>query len=807
MIVQRVRGLGQFLERAQMRASTWLDEHARPIARRIAPPHWLVHALLLITSICLWVPLEPAMPADMLDESWALGLNQAVAQGLTFGKDLIFTFGPYSFVFSKMYHPATDALMLVSSAYLAVTYWVALMYLTRDSKRLLPWALLAVLAGVMYARDALMLSYPLFVGLVCCRRSAEHDDLPRHFIWIVGLLFSSFGLLPLVKGSMLALCGLVAPITFALFALEKRWKLAICVLVSPVISLAAFWLLVGQPLEALPQHFRALVPIVSGYAGAMSFPNEVKEVLFYVASALLLLAALALDRSTPRWSRLCVLAIYCAFCFVTLKAGFVRHDSHALICGVGVLLAAIVFAGTVQSRLTPVVLVVAAATWLYIDRSHMRSSVASVGAHAVTTYRSAWTGLSRRVAGPNLDDRYHAVLAMIRNGSGIPRLEGTTDVYSFHQTRLIASGNNWNPRPILQSYSVYTDELDARNREHLLGPDAPDNILFRIAPIDGRLPSLEDGASWPLLLTRYLPVSFVKETLLLRRRPTPAPVEMTTIASSLHRLGRSVRVPDVDGFVFAEIDLQPSLLGRIMGLVYKPSTLYIKVMLASGRTLVYRYVAAMGRMGILISPHVEDTLEFASSYGGFGYLDFKRVRSFAIIVDGSKRTWTREFRVTFKTMTTKPVVDPRAFQTIDEVVSRDPQLPSTQCEGVLDVANGMSPVPGTFSATGLLRLRGWLARSTKPAVLPEEVLVVLTDTQRNNTVFATRPEARPDVGQYFAQRVLDASGYVAKLDIAGLDGTYTLGLAVRDGDRIERCSRWNYTVVIEPVLAPAIQGR
>lgn len=40
-----------------------------------------------------------------------------------------------------------------------------------------------------------------------------------------------------------------------------------------------------------------------------------------------------------------------------------------------------------------------------------------------------------------------------------------------------------------------------------------------------------------------------------------------------------------------------------------------------------------------------------------------------------------------------------------------------------------------------------------------------------------------------------------------LTWAYTLELAVRDCDCIERCSLWDYTVNIRPVLAPAIEGR
>ena len=41
------------------------------------------------------------------------------------------------------------------------------------------------------------------------------------------------------------------------------------------------------------------------------------------------------------------------------------------------------------------------------------------------------------------------------------------------------------------------------NEEHLRGETAPDNILFSVDPIECRLPSLDDGPSWPALFDNY----------------------------------------------------------------------------------------------------------------------------------------------------------------------------------------------------------------------------------------------------------------------------------------------------------------
>ena len=63
-----------------------------------------LQVLLFITLICIFVPFSPAMPGEGLDPSWVFGMNQAVAQGFAFGRDLIFTFGPYASIYTKTFH-------------------------------------------------------------------------------------------------------------------------------------------------------------------------------------------------------------------------------------------------------------------------------------------------------------------------------------------------------------------------------------------------------------------------------------------------------------------------------------------------------------------------------------------------------------------------------------------------------------------------------------------------------------------------------------------------------------------------------
>jgi len=55
---------------------------------------WVLQALLLVTAVCALVPFVPLMPGQTLDDSWVVGINQAVAQGLAIGRDIVFTVAP-----------------------------------------------------------------------------------------------------------------------------------------------------------------------------------------------------------------------------------------------------------------------------------------------------------------------------------------------------------------------------------------------------------------------------------------------------------------------------------------------------------------------------------------------------------------------------------------------------------------------------------------------------------------------------------------------------------------------------------------
>ena len=116
--------------------------------------------LVLIGCAVAIMPFAPYFPGSDLDSAWQFAVNAAVGQGLAFGRELVFTFGPYASLYTLNYHPATDGMAMAASLILAVALAAGLVTLTVERGRLHA-VLLAALLSLLWLRDPLFFAVPL----------------------------------------------------------------------------------------------------------------------------------------------------------------------------------------------------------------------------------------------------------------------------------------------------------------------------------------------------------------------------------------------------------------------------------------------------------------------------------------------------------------------------------------------------------------------------------------------------------------------------------------------------------------------
>jgi hypothetical protein len=577
-----------------------------------------------LASILLLLPILSGMPRAGLDTSFTLPLNEAVARGMLFGRDVIYPVGPLGAIWFQAYHPATILMTAICGGVLAIGHAYLAFTIARHSHRSWAWVYIVFLIFVLESRDALFSVYPALLALLVYRVSLprSHPDgigLSRaELVWLA-IAISSLGLLPIIRQSFLPLPLVVCVIgSILLWRSGHKW-MAVLLVILPPASMVLFWTLAGQDSLGLADYFVNSMPLVSGYAQAMGIGSDFLDCVLFAASSLLVLLCAYPSLSGRSLHEYGFLLLLAAFLFMSFKAGFVRHDVHALTAGSNLVMAAIVLGAlrTVGRRRLWVILPISLIVWTSIHLEHKGSKF--------EYYRSLGSQLRARlkewsadqVWNLSLEARYKSSLVEIRRKFPLPLLQGTTDIYQFETAPLIASGSTWSPRPIMHGYVAYTGGLEVINARHLSGPKAPDNVLFNVETIDNRYPSEDDGPSWPVLLARYELAGETTGYLLLRKRAEPwrTPV-MEPLFSRRVQLGEGVDADFRGDLVYARIKVAPSLIGGIVNFMYKPTPLKIAVELSDGTKREHRLVPDQASAGFILSPYVGDKAHFSKMLQG-----------------------------------------------------------------------------------------------------------------------------------------------------------------------------------------------
>jgi len=706
------------VQRMASAAGSFSDPSSRSI-QLAKLPSFLIATFVTLTTLAIFVPLNPDMPDKGIDpswisamreargnleqvmplvkpdQSWMIAMNEAVARRLRFGKEIIFTFGPYASIHTRVFHPKTDRLMVYGSLLIGLSYVTALLYLAQGRNPYLLVILMLFLA-TFPSRDALLLSYA-FLLVVCALSFASCDactdaNLRWWHVLAIIVMFSALGLLPLIKGSLLVPACLSQGMLCALLLYRFSGKQAITLLLVPVAATITFWTIAGQSLSDFPAYLRGTFLLTSGYTDAMSIPwIGWPNIMGYGFVVAYLTVAASIYVSMIRAVRLSVwskwfLGLLCApFLLIAFKHGFVRTDhlpiafnSLVIIISIvgflykdryliGALLVSILLVVAIDFRQDPELIKQVRGEFgagtvarqggkteilAFISRRAIGTLSRVTYKSAYSTYAEAWDGIRSRLADrDSLQNRFTRGMANLGGEYPLSTLEGSGDIYSYEQAVLLASNNVWNPRPILQSYSAYTPTLAELNERHLRGEKAPDWVLIDLWVPDGRLPSLDDGMSWPALLENYTFVSFDGQFVLMRRNQVlQTASRLSRISQERHQTGLIVALPEVDAPLFAEVDLKPTLLGKLLMVLFKPPQLNIKLNLKNGESTSYRVISNMMTTGFIVSPLVSNTQEFEYlAVGNRRFLDEHKVEGISIAPSyGGSVLWSGTYTLTLK---------------------------------------------------------------------------------------------------------------------------------------------------------------
>ena len=582
---------------------------------------------------------------DDIDNAWAQALHIAFSRHWQFGQDIVFTYGPWGFL-ARGYYPTTYPVSVIVWVMLSLVFlcagWRLACHLSDN--RLFSWLWLIGFTGVA--------SIP--VG---------NDFDVRLVAWVVLLLFLHFfvekGAFTATQAMLVVSLGWLSLVKFtglmesvlvvALIAVDNIFRHRRFPWIVPLwaASLLGFWVMAGQHLSSFGPYLSNSWQITSGYTEAMMRTGRTET--WDVSGFLLLAVLLCTMTGGVAWARLrfwgaLPLAGLGGTLFIVFKQGYVRQDRHEVAAVMSLLiisLACLALAGPAKGRKMRQALLLLAGSVL------MASSVFGYWLPGNGLW-TQWAGTFKpsNLMGPvtgvftgHLRSDYEKNLATIREEYPVPPMKGGADLYSCFQTILFAHGLPYQPRPVIQSYSAYTPELARLNAAHLQTDRAAGNLLFAIEPIDGRFPALDDGLSWPELLTRYdlRGTSDALGTyLFLSRSAAPREYHLTPLQDTSARWGEPVTPPSATaGPIWVEIEIKKTLIGTVVSALYKPPVLVLTVSLRDNGQQDFRMVPAMARGGFLLSPVIGDNQAFAALASADGQRDLagQEVMSMTVLAD------------------------------------------------------------------------------------------------------------------------------------------------------------------------------
>ena len=250
---------------------------ARALTNSLAK--WLAAITSLLFAFSRFLPSGRPSSYGFIETAWIQMLHFAFAKRLQFGQDIVFTLGPWGFLYGE-YHPATYLVSVVVWAVLAaVFWWAAWRVITHFFKNpLVCWLwIMAIIALASISptlnMDVRLTAWPLLLLLLhfCVEE--------RPFTWTQAMLVISLALLSLVKNNILT----VAIVTVLIVAADNvsRQRRFPWSVVLFAVGIFLFWVLASQQLTGFGLFLRGASEIINGYTEAMMMwqPTDEADIL------------------------------------------------------------------------------------------------------------------------------------------------------------------------------------------------------------------------------------------------------------------------------------------------------------------------------------------------------------------------------------------------------------------------------------------------------------------------------------------------------------------------------------------------
>ncbi len=582
----------------------------------------LFQCLLLTFTAILTLPNLFAIAEGGLDPSWIIGLHKARAEGLVHGKDIIFTNGPLCYLAHSIYISRELWLhTLVFNISVQVLFFFSIIsYLQKMRVNWVNSLYLVLTIIVFYSHcfrhDVVLISLFIFTYLYIKNKNKK----PLVLIFIATLS----GIVMYIKFSI-GIAALLMLLTFLILLLwEKRSKEALILFLSYISAMLIFGLwLTGSPSGIILFLHNSFL-IANGYVDAMAMDGSRLEVLIAILSWTGYISLIVFNILKGNKGDVFFLILASGLLFMSFKHGFIRHDLHVFTFFYTWTMISVLYYLKPSSNNVAVKRIILIFSLILLSVAVVRSpdSFLNWGNLMPAKLQNMKTSINLLLkedsVNPKEINRKEIGKHYNLQTQTIDLLSGhTVDIFPWDIAIAELYGLKWDPRPVFQSYSAYTDSLDLINEKHFSTIHSPEFLLYSFKSIDERYPIFDEPATFRTVLKNYQPISMDGEFIVLQRNAQIDKYVENIIQTKTSKIGEEIVMPKgVNGYLFARIYMNYNLLGKTARLLYKPPHAYIQFATEGIFTKKYRFIPSTARNGIFLSQYIADQNDLFNVWNG-----------------------------------------------------------------------------------------------------------------------------------------------------------------------------------------------
>jgi hypothetical protein len=556
-------------------------------------------------------PIPPSEFSWMsIDPSWLIALNYANVENLIWGKDIAFTYGPLSYLSTRVGWGVDQMDFILFDLFISFNFFYLFFkgFINSHSKKLSAILIFSV-SFILPTYFGSVTSIILMAFLVFwIRESLENDNYINYIfqiLLIVLMFFIKF------NTGLISFVLIAAFLVYQWFFNRKLRKLYLVYILTLVTLLVVFSLILNV---SLGNYFLSGLNLISGFNEIMYLELGIVNPLFFAIvfigiSTLLLLKNVYVNKKI-QFKSVLIIFLFSVSIYVLYKQAFVRADlphineffSLCLLFIIGIREFHVEKLKSSSKSLVLVLIFIA----FFVAKGKSDILFNFSGKLQKSQYFEGMSSFTK-TSSFRLFPNNNTIPPQITNKIG----NKTVDIFPWNINLVFENKLNYLPRPVLQSYSAYTPYLEELNFQHYNSSKAPEYVLYEFESIDNRYPLFDETKVNVVLLNNYTCVDTFhinnKPILLLEKNKDFRPVAFEKIKEYETSVKTAI-IPKRDHFY--EIEASSSILGSIQSLLSHSPGLFIMINTKDGKGNGFKTSKKLLKSGIYTNQLLTSTLDF-----------------------------------------------------------------------------------------------------------------------------------------------------------------------------------------------------